>query len=84
MPITPANYAAWITQVDTTIGHIYSQMDPRFNAREIATEIQRSVHDNVSVVILGQFAGPSAYRANLQGVLDVGFPVLWNVQRAAR
>jgi phage major head subunit gpT-like protein len=42
MAITPANYAAWITQVDTTIGHIYSQMDPRFNAREIATELPMS------------------------------------------
>jgi peptide/nickel transport system substrate-binding protein len=52
--------------------------------RELAAEIQRSVHDNVSIVILGQFAGPSAYRGNLRGVLDVGFPVLWNVQRAPR
>lgn len=26
--ITPAQYAAWITTVDTTIGQIYSQMDP--------------------------------------------------------
>ncbi len=58
-----------------------AEFDPA-RRREIAARMQQSVHDNVSIIILGQFAGPAAYRANLQGVLDVGFPVLWNVQRA--
>jgi peptide/nickel transport system substrate-binding protein len=60
-----------------------AEYDPA-KQHELAAAMQRSVHDNVSVIILGQFAGPGAYRANLRGVLDVGFPVLWNVERAAR
>ena len=28
--------------------------------------------------------GPAAYRSNLGGVLDVGFPVLWNIRREER
>lgn len=50
----------------------------------IARELQRTTHDNVNVIILSQFSGPAAYRADLQDVLDVGFPVMWNMRRAER
>ena len=39
MAITPANYAAWITTVDTTIGHLYSQLNPKSTFREYVTEL---------------------------------------------
>lgn len=52
--------------------------------REIAAQLQTLAHDNVNVVLLGQFAGPAVYRSNLRGVLDVGFPVLWNIRREER
>ena len=38
--ITAANYAAWITTVDTTIGHLYSELNPKSTYREIASERQ--------------------------------------------
>jgi phage major head subunit gpT-like protein len=37
MAITPANYAAFITTVDTTVGQIYSQMDPAMTIGEWTT-----------------------------------------------
>ena len=60
-----------------------AESDPA-RQRELAAQLQARVHENVSIVILGQFASPGAYRANLRGLLDVGFPVLWNIQRAGR
>lgn len=36
--MTPSQYAAFITTVDTTVGQIYSQMDPKSTWREYATE----------------------------------------------
>lgn len=52
--------------------------------REIAARLQARAHENVSVVILAQYASPAVYRADLRGVLDVGMPVLWNIQRVRR
>lgn len=60
-----------------------AESDPA-RQRELAAQLQAMAHEHVSVVILGQFASPGAYRANLRGLLDVGFPVLWNIQRAGR
>jgi phage major head subunit gpT-like protein len=37
--ITPSNYAAWITTVDTTIGHLYSQLNPKVTYKEYVTTI---------------------------------------------
>ena len=39
MALTPAQYAAFITTVDTTIGSIYSQMDPAMTHTEWSTTI---------------------------------------------
>ena len=60
-----------------------AESDPA-RRREIAAQLQARAHENVSVVILGQFASPAVYRSDLRGVLEVGFPVLWNIQRAGR
>lgn len=65
------------------MGAFLAESDPA-RQRAIAAQLQERAHEYVSIVILGQFASPGAYRANLRGVLDVGFPVLWNIQRAAR
>jgi peptide/nickel transport system substrate-binding protein len=56
------------------------EMDPA-KRREIASELQRLALDHVSGVAMGQFASPAAYRSDLEGVLEVGFPVLWNIRR---
>jgi phage major head subunit gpT-like protein len=39
MALTPAQYAAFITTVDTTIGQIYTQMDPAVTYKQWATPI---------------------------------------------
>ena len=50
----------------------------------LATEIQREAHENVTFPIAGQFQAPAAWRAELRGVIDFGFPVMWNIERATR
>jgi phage major head subunit gpT-like protein len=37
--MTPSNYAAWITTVDTTIGQLYTQLDPKLTYKEWSTTI---------------------------------------------
>jgi peptide/nickel transport system substrate-binding protein len=51
--------------------------------KEIATELQRLAYDNVNVVGLGQFSSPGVYRSDLEGVLEVGVPIAWNIRRKA-
>jgi peptide/nickel transport system substrate-binding protein len=60
-----------------------AESDPA-KRREIAARLQARAIENVSVVTLGQFASPAAYRSNLRGVQEVGFPVLWNIERVER
>lgn len=50
----------------------------------IASDIQRLAHENVTFPIAGQFQAPGGWRAELRGVIDFGFPVMWNIERAAR
>ncbi len=49
------------------------QLEDAINARAIA---------NVNFPITGQFSSPAVWRAELQGVIDFGFPVLWGIRRA--
>ncbi len=60
-----------------------AERDPA-RQREIAAEMQQRVHDNATILFTGQFSVPAAYRADLRGVLPIGFPVLWNVERVSR
>jgi peptide/nickel transport system substrate-binding protein len=52
--------------------------------REIAGELQRLSIQNANFPLAGQFASPAVWRAELRGVIDFGFPVLWNIERVAR
>ncbi|MBR0667016.1 ABC transporter substrate-binding protein [Roseomonas hellenica] len=52
--------------------------------RGIAGELQRIAIDQATFPISGQFASPAVWRAELRGVIDFGFPILWNVERNAR
>ena len=47
----------------------------------IAAEMQRQAFIDVPYIPLGQTISPTAYRANLSGVLD-GLPLFWNVKRS--
>jgi peptide/nickel transport system substrate-binding protein len=49
--------------------------------KSLAAELQRQAFEDVPYIPLGQYFAPTAYQANLQGVLS-GNPVFWNVRRA--
>jgi len=49
--------------------------------KEIAAEIQMQAFVDVPYYPLGMYYNPSAYRANLTGILH-GLPTFWNVRRA--
>ena len=50
--------------------------------KRIAAEIQAQAFEDVPYLPLGLFYNPSAYRADLTGILR-GFPIFWNMRRAA-
>ncbi|MDJ0388551.1 ABC transporter substrate-binding protein [Roseomonas sp. E05] len=49
--------------------------------RQLAAEINRRALANVNFPLTGQFSSPAVWRSTLQGVIDFGFPVLWNIRR---
>lgn len=49
--------------------------------KEIAARIQERALANVNFPLTGQFSSPAVWRAELKGVIDFGFPVLWNISR---
>jgi peptide/nickel transport system substrate-binding protein len=65
----------------TGLLHRYSEAATDDQRRDLAAQIQAEFHQNVNYVLGGQFSAPSAYRANLHGVVPFAFPVFWNVQR---
>jgi peptide/nickel transport system substrate-binding protein len=50
----------------------------------IADKLQERFHQNVNVILGGQFAGPPAYRSELKGVMAFSFPLLWNIERVSK
>ncbi len=50
--------------------------------KAIADRLQERFHENVNIILSGQFAGPPAYRSELKGVMPFSFPLLWNISRA--
>jgi len=72
-----------VAEMTPLLGRFEAEADP---ARRIAlaTEIQRLAHENVTFPIAGQFQAPGAWRSDLRGVIDFGFPVMWNIERVAR
>ncbi|RAI58944.1 ABC transporter substrate-binding protein [Roseicella frigidaeris] len=50
--------------------------------KALAAELQRLAIENVTFPTSGQFRSPAVWRAELKGVIDFGFPVLWNIERA--
>ncbi|WP_188612520.1 ABC transporter substrate-binding protein [Chelatococcus reniformis] len=51
--------------------------------KKIAAEIQARVFEQVTYLPLGQYNGPSAWRKELEGVLDgPAVPVFWNIEKA--
>lgn len=61
--------AAWVAESDAA------------KRKGLTDAIQARMYEVVPYVNFGQFFMPMAYRSNLSGVLDVGIPVMWNVEK---
>jgi len=48
--------------------------------KAIAEKVQLLAYDEVLYVPWGQFVIPGAFRKNVQGVLQFGATLLWNIQ----
>ena len=71
----------WCDERQVPVRAAYAaETDPK-RRHELADEMQRLAHDNVNIILLGQVAGPAGYRADLEGVLDLGMPIAWNMRR---
>jgi peptide/nickel transport system substrate-binding protein len=51
---------------------------------EIAGQMQTIAYENVNFPVTGQFSAPAIWRSNLKGVIDFGFPIMWNMERAGK
>jgi len=54
----------------------------RARQKQIAEEIQKIAYDEVMYVPFGQWVLPTAFRKNVQGILQFPAPVFWNVSIA--
>jgi peptide/nickel transport system substrate-binding protein len=59
----------------------YSETTDAAQRKQLEADIQAEFHQNVNLVLAGQFSAPMAYRSNLKGVVPFGFPVFWNMAR---
>ncbi len=53
----------------------------RARRRAMIPAIQERAYESVPYVTMGQFTQPVAFRANVTGVLVVGMPVYWNMDK---
>ena len=51
--------------------------------KKLAEEIQVQAFQDVPYIPLGQMISPTAYRADLTGILQGAVPVFWNIRRQA-
>ena len=58
-----------------------AESDPA-KRKVLAAELQKLAIENVTFPMDGQFRSPAVWRAELKGVIDFGFPVMWNIERA--
>ncbi len=74
----------WCDERQVPLLLAYSEESDPARRRALAAQLQELAHEHVNVILLGQFAAPAVHRADLRGVIDAGFPVLWNIRRERR
>ncbi len=52
--------------------------------REIAAKLQTFANQDVTFPLTGEFSSPAVWQSSLKGVIDFGFPILWNIERAGK
>jgi peptide/nickel transport system substrate-binding protein len=60
-----------------------AESDPA-KRRELAGQLQKLSYEAATFPIAGQFRSPAVWRSELRGVIDFGFPVIWNIEKPAR
>jgi peptide/nickel transport system substrate-binding protein len=59
----------------------YSTAIDEAERKTLAAQLQAAFHNNVNMVLGGQFSAPAALRANLKGLIPFAFPVFWNIEK---
>ena len=77
----PWNYC--VEPMTPVLERFEAESDPE-RRKTLAAEIQRLSVEAATFPIAGQFRSPAAWRAELRGVIDFGFPVIWNIERGGR
>jgi peptide/nickel transport system substrate-binding protein len=57
-----------------------AERDPA-KRQALAGQLQELAYTDATFPIAGQFSSPAVWRRELSGVIDFGFPVLWNIER---
>ena len=52
--------------------------------KDIAAQMNVLAIKNVNFPIDGEFSSPAVWRSSLKGVIDFGFPVMWNMERTSK
>ncbi len=75
-------YPGWycIPEMQPLLDRFEAESDPG-RRKELADRMQALVHEEATMLFTGQFAVPAAYRTELEGVLPIGLPVMWNLRR---
>ncbi|MCX7143992.1 MAG: ABC transporter substrate-binding protein [Proteobacteria bacterium] len=77
-------YPGWSCDEETTrlLAQFTAEMEES-KRQALADKLQVRAHESVSIVVAGQYTFSNAYRSNLKGLLAVGIPVFWNVEKVS-
>ena len=76
-------YGYCIDPMTPLLAQFEASSDPA-ERRRLAGELNKVAIEQATFPIAGQFRAPAAWRAELRGVIDFGFPVVWNIERGGR
>ena len=76
------NYPGWVCDPQQTgLLQQLSEAASPADKQRLADALQARFHENVNYIIGGQFSTPSAWRADLHGVIPFPIPVFWNISK---
>lgn len=67
-------------RITPVLDRFESESDPD-KRKALAAELQKLATEDATFPIAGQFRSPAVWRSELRGVIDFGFPVIWNIER---
>ncbi len=67
-------------RITPVLDRFEAESDPD-KRKALAAELQKLATEDATFPIAGQFRSPAVWRSELKGVIDFGFPVIWNIER---